>query len=70
MGAEAQPTGLADVTEQSQDSNGPVVGISSSKQGPGFEAHKSYLLNLISTLENYREQRMTLERNTFATQDN
>lgn len=67
LDAEAQPKILADVTERSQDSNSVVVGLP--KQGPGFEAHKNYLLNLISTLENYREQRMTLEKNTFAVLD-
>lgn len=55
------------MTELSHDISGPVTGIS--KQGSGFEAHKNYLLNLISTLENYRQQRMTLEKNTFAVQD-
>lgn len=40
-----------------------------SRAGLGFEAQKNYLLSLIASLENYRKQRMALEKNKFALLD-
>lgn len=60
--ASAMKDGTAEEEESPQPTN-------ENSRGLGFEAQKNYLLSLIASLENYRRQRMTLEKNKFALMD-
>lgn len=60
---------MEDEEEPSTPQDSPPATNENSRAGLGFEAQKNYLLNLIASLENYRRQRMTLEKNKFGLLD-